>query len=172
LNGRQWHKREKFKTFGIARWTGPGSISTLDLPLAAESDLKISFEVVLALRENNLDTVKLFIEDHQLDLTCTSTPTSTRLYEAILPRECLEKGQGLARLFFHIDGPARANELNPDSEDDRILGVVIKWIKVEPFIHPLVVKSRTEEKSTLFSKASQLTPQEIWKATRFFFISK
>jgi hypothetical protein len=173
LNGRQWHKREKFYTFGIARWTGPGPVASLDLPLAAESDLKISFEVVLSLHDENLDNVELSIGDYPVVVTRRLTPTGTRLYEGVLTQEHLAEGQGLVRLSFQVGKPLRANELNPASDDDRVMGVVIKWIKVEPHIPQFhVAQSETAEKPTVFSKMFQFSPRGIWKSNKFFFISK
>lgn len=182
LNGRQWQKRERFKTFGVARWTGPGAVSVLDLPLSAESNLKISFEVVLALEEEALDTIELTVGDHPVFLFRHLSPTGTRIYEGILPQERLAESKGLVRLSFQVNKPSAANELNPDSEDDRTLGVVIKWIKVEPHLNTfsfakpevseILETKETEEKITVFSKVSQFSPRELWKTTKFFFISK
>lgn len=173
LNGRQWHKREKFYTFGIARWTGPGPIANLDLPLAAESNLKISFEVVLSLHDENLDNLKLSVGDHPVVLTRSVTPTGARLYVGILPQEYLAEGRGLVRLSFQVDKPLRANELNPASDDDRVMGVVIKWVKVEPHLPEFrIAKSEATEKPTVLSRVFQISPRGGWKAPRFFFIPR
>lgn len=92
LNGRQWHKRESIYNHGICPWTGPGNPSTIDLPLAANCDLKISFEVVMALLDENLDTVKLFIDDEPVKLKCSLTPTG--FTKASFPRLAWKRPRG------------------------------------------------------------------------------
>lgn len=86
----------------------------------------------MALLDENLDTIKLFIDDQPVVLSRCITENGARLYEGVLPRDSLEKTKGLARLNFQVSKPARANKFNPRSSDDRKLGVVISWIEIAP----------------------------------------
>jgi hypothetical protein len=132
LNGKQWYKREVNPDHGIFRWSGPETSSTLDLPLAADSDLQIQLEIIMTLAPEALDSLGLDINGNQIPLTSRQNEKGALVYEGIIPRTILREDQGFTQLNFRVNRTVAPTLLDPASPDDRKLGLAVTRIEVNP----------------------------------------
>lgn len=132
IPGAGWHRAEVHPIHGFFRWTGPQIHSTLDLPLAAECDVKLSVHILLVLAEEILTDMQVLMNSVLLMVDRSQAQSGMWVLEAIVPRTVLERQPGLARLQFVVPRTLVPNQLDPGNPDQRALGVAIHQISVSP----------------------------------------
>lgn len=128
LSGRGWYPPESLPGHGTVRWTGPECTATLDLPLAADSDLFISFRVVWALEPDALAALTLAVNDRRVALRAWHDHAGATIYAGRIPQATLASEMPFARLAFSI--PRTAATGKPG--DPRRLGLLFNWIEIHP----------------------------------------
>jgi hypothetical protein len=131
LQGSGWHRREMASHEGtLYRWTGPGTVSTLDVHLVANEDLAVTFLVLDAASREILDSVQLAVNGHPVVLhPITKRSLVPRYYRAYISRNILPLNSGSIRLSFQV---AATLILGSHAWDPRSVGLAINWIEVCP----------------------------------------
>jgi len=126
LSGSGWHLREGSEpTF---RWTGPGTTSTLDLPLAIDQDLTLEFCVINAIAPDILQSLTLQVNDRPIPLGVLYNHGIT-LFQAIIPRTALISEAPFTRLTFQVNRTISPQDLNPHDPDRRPVGLAFSAIQ-------------------------------------------
>lgn len=129
LSGSGWHLREGSEpTF---RWTGPGTASTLDLPLAIAQDLTLEFCVINAIAPDILQSLTLQVNDRPVPLGVLYSHGIT-LFQAIIPSAALSSNAPFTRLTFQVNRTLSPQDLNPHDPDRRPVGLAFSAIQTFP----------------------------------------
>ncbi|MEL6223258.1 MAG: sulfotransferase family 2 domain-containing protein [Cyanobacteria bacterium J06627_8] len=137
LHGAGWHRRNG-KNNGVIindrpfRWTGPETISTMDLPLQADQDLTLRIDILNAIAPDVLDSLRIRVNGHALRLTpLEKAPTSGILYGVIHP-EWLTNDRPFTRIEFIVNRTDSPNAIDPANNDTRLVGLAIHQVQVFP----------------------------------------
>jgi hypothetical protein len=132
LQGSGWHRREIAADGTLYRWTGPDTVSTLDihLDLVTNEDLAVTFLVLDVVSRELLDSMRLTVNGYPVVLRsitkCLAVP---RYYRAYISKNILPAESGNIRLTFQV---ATTLLLGPHAWDPRSVGLAINWIEVCP----------------------------------------
>lgn len=135
MDGYGWYEREFLsdkKT--IFRWTGPETKSVINFPLKTENDLKIKFHVRKSMNPDILISLQLKVNETHIELKKSSS-FIRRLgttFEGIIPKAALSDKPNFTRLTFEVNRTVSPKSTNPDSTDDRKMGLAFDWIKISP----------------------------------------
>jgi len=131
ISGSGWYYREILERNGRSfRWTGPGTISTLDFPLKRKEDLKILFHVFLAASPDILASVQLQVNNKPIPLKVAFMKKAERYIEGTIPKSLLSERQGFTRLSFHINKTINPHSKNIHDPMDRKIGLALDRIKI------------------------------------------
>jgi hypothetical protein len=138
LDGSGWHGRERTGfDASIFRWTGPQSVSTVDLPLAPGTDYALEFRVLNASAPDVLESLRLSVSDTDVPLEIVDGRHGVvRLYRGRIPARCIHTERPFTRLALHVARTASKQALDPSDPDDRPVGVAVHWIRVEALPAP------------------------------------
>jgi hypothetical protein len=130
ISGSGWHLREgKDSAF---RWMGPGTIATLDFPLACDGDRVIGLEVVDAIAPDILPSLTLRVNDHLIPLGVVYAHNNAAILRGEVPGAALGTDAPFTRLTFAIDRTVSPQSLDPESSDQRPLGLAFSRILISP----------------------------------------
>jgi hypothetical protein len=132
FSGRNWQTLERDSSNRAFRWSGPGRCATLDLPLAAASDLRLRFLVPMAIKETLLETMQVKMNDEPIQMSRRRLQDGTTLCEGYVTQASLRRFPGCARLSLELETTIRPREIIEGSRDDRLLGIALSWVEVEP----------------------------------------
>jgi hypothetical protein len=111
------------------RWTGPGSVSTLDLPLTDDQDLRVSVNILKVADSDLLKNMKIRLNDISLPVAISETPES-KLCVFDAPASALRRSPGRTRISIEIEKTVRIPDRYPDSHI--YAGLAISGVKVAP----------------------------------------
>lgn len=132
-----WHKPEQGEVHAWI-WTGPQTISTLDLPLKGANDLRFEGYILNALAPDILESLRLEAEGQPVPLETISSSDGMTIVQASIPRKWVNRQEGLTRLTLKVNRTLSAHEINPAQADDRPLGVAFARIQISPVIQPSI----------------------------------
>jgi glycosyltransferase involved in cell wall biosynthesis len=132
LPGLEWHGIERDPRHGTFQWSGPGTKSSLLLPLANDRDLEIAFRVLHCLAPDILDSLRLEVNGEPVALARRTDKSGGVLFTGRLPAAALASTPGPPRLTFLVSRTVSPVELDPASGDRRRLGLAFNWIEVRP----------------------------------------
>jgi len=132
ISGLGWHLPQDHPQYGACRWSGPETVSTLDLPLADGSDLIVTFRVLMALAPDVLESLTLAVNDHPIPLDVYRDTAGTALFMGRIPRQVLMNSKPFARLRFHVSRTLAPCELDVENSDTRELGLLYNWLSIYP----------------------------------------
>jgi hypothetical protein len=157
FEGLNWHLPEISPELGFIRWSGPGTQSTLDFPLAHHNDLLIQFRILTALAPDILESLRLTVNDQPIRLSRRPDPAGAGaiIFQGRIPRATLQRRPGFTRLAFEVNRTLSPQTLDPHSPDERRLGVLFNWIDIYPARESLST-SRLWQKSFLASGLNRL----------------
>ncbi|MDQ7013268.1 MAG: hypothetical protein Q9O74_05145 [Planctomycetota bacterium] len=130
--GDNWFVREKIADGSWARWSGPGRVTTLDLPLPCEKPLMLRF-FAGAHTMDVIESVRVFANDDELDLSwwqMHDPPQAQRTFEAVLTPETLSKNDAYCRLRFEVSRTVVPAEEWPGRDDKRSFAMYFFWLEV------------------------------------------
>lgn len=132
LPGTGWHVRERAPADNtLFRWTGPGPISTMDLPLQTDQDLLVRFRVLHAPAADVIDGLSLRANGKQVQLDpIDPNETFVRNYRAVISRSCLDSTRPFVRLEWIVPRTCSLHSTDPNNPDHRLVGVAINWVEV------------------------------------------
>jgi hypothetical protein len=138
LPGRGWHQRETWPwpERDTVRWTGPGTVSTLDLALAGGHDLRIRCRVAGAAAPDILPSLRLTANNELVRLYQRRPSRAGVVLEGWIPRRALEKRKGFTRLAFAVNRTARAGGADGGGDEQRQLGLAFSWFEILPGKEP------------------------------------
>ncbi len=129
LFGDGWFSREKdLQTKKYMRWTGPKNKSILYLPMINAEKIKIGFIVKNYLLQNNIDSLKIKINNENVKLSITDQQNKKIFFEGITDIKKLDK---FLRISFDIEKTISPESIISNSEDTRMLGILIEKITIE-----------------------------------------
>ena len=139
--GTGWYYREIHPDNNIAyRWSGPGKISTVDLPIECNTNMKIQFRVIAQALPEILNSIKVKIEGDVIDLIISNqnmdenqvfdgvNPTT---FEGIALRQQICTSKKFVRISFFIDQTVNLHQFNP-LYDERLRGIAMDKIVIHP----------------------------------------
>jgi glycosyltransferase involved in cell wall biosynthesis len=124
----EWHDLETSPAHGPFRWTGPGSVSAIDLPVIFDRDLVVRIQVMMALAD--IEKVKLSLHGQSIAHETHPRDDGSYLLQARLDHASLAKLDRDFAITLHAE-PKRPFDLGP-SEDRRWLGLAVNWCELEP----------------------------------------
>ncbi|MFQ3617175.1 MAG: sulfotransferase family 2 domain-containing protein [Cyanobacteriota bacterium] len=150
LSGEGWHRRNgRFNGLSpqdATRWSGPGPVSVLDLPLAGplagNADVRLTLEIEQAIREaiplgiapDMLDSLELTVNQHPVSLQVQSRQGSGGVLTGTIPAIALHSSHPFVRFTFRLSHTLPLNANNPASTDDRLVGFALRQLVLEPVL--------------------------------------
>lgn len=105
---RQYDRKQKITW----RWSGPGTISILDLPLSDHRNLRISFDVIKVSDANLLKTMVIKVNDTSLQYEVkTNANTQTCIFD--VPINVLKRSSGRARISIEVEKTVKVPDRYP-----------------------------------------------------------
>jgi len=130
LNGSGWYSREYDPDDNIFRWTGPSTVSTIDLPKIEGKNLGIHIGISNYMSEDIVNGLEININNIPISIKKTQKKISEKqiLFEGKIPNEALETSRNLTQLSFKIPETINYQSINVDSDDKRYLGIALNKI--------------------------------------------
>ncbi len=133
IPGRNWHTTQPDEVHGTFRWTGPGSYSTIHLPLAATSDVWLRFSVIRTISEELLKNLVVKVNGEQILVGQHRLENGATIYQGYVPKSVLAQFPGCVQVGFELAKTLIPVDVVPGgSQDDRPLGIALTWVEVEP----------------------------------------
>lgn len=127
LIGDQWHRRELAQPEAqFFRWSGPGKHSHIDFQLIPQR-YQLSIRIINAISEQDLDQLKLKLNNHPLEWHSDDNGVVRVLRATIEPAMIAENG--LLRLQFELNN-SRSHRQAFGSDDERRVGIAVHWIRI------------------------------------------
>jgi hypothetical protein len=131
--GTGWHERERTDAGQWARWTA--KVATIDMPLVQDSGVLLSFFVTAAITPTGLEDLKVSVNGVPIETRHyfqVSGLYANALFTGYVSREALMRRPGFTRIEFQTKETRRPFDIYPGSEDDRELGVMVRWVCAVP----------------------------------------
>jgi hypothetical protein len=124
--GTGWHPRERGAE-GWFCWSGP--VATLHLRQAGRGAGRLRLRVVHALSTQAIDGLQVWVNGGAVPMRRRGAGLPADL-EADIPAQLLREPDGRVELCFRPGATARACDVNPDSRDQRQLGVALSRVRI------------------------------------------
>jgi len=136
ISGTGWHLPEEHHEYGFYCWSGPETRSTLDFPVRVDTDLYLKFSVSAAITPKILDSLTLTANGFFISLTRLASG-NTAIFEGFIPADRSDPSGSFVRLVFDVDQTLAPCSLDPQSDDDRLVGIALNWIELKPMTDEL-----------------------------------
>ncbi|MEN0019923.1 MAG: sulfotransferase family 2 domain-containing protein [Planctomycetota bacterium] len=133
IAGTNWMPRE-ISNNRVVRWTGPATTTHLDLPLAIDKPLRLRCRLC-ALDTRVLGSLRLTANGHAVELRSwpmCDPPRPDMTFDGVLTPDMLRENDAYCRLAFEVDDVIRPTDIDPDSTDERLLGLHFAWLEIMP----------------------------------------
>lgn len=158
LYGSGWHRRDLPKQgTSIFRWTGPETVSTLDLSLENQADMTVEFRLIRthAIAPDILDSLRLEVNDQPIELSILYSNKGVKLIQGNIPKALIGSRKPFTRLAFHVNRVMPIGGNKPARHDTRLVGVAINHLQIFPAI--------SEAADELRNSSLQLLGGKLWK---------
>ncbi len=132
ISGTGWYPAEPDAEGGTFRWMGPRPVSTLDLRLARDRDLRVRLRVHGAVNDRQLSGLTLEVNAHPVPLEARRHSDAAPSFEGLVPRSALITGRSYVRLTIRVSHTLPQSTIDRAAFDDRLLGVAVKQVDLEP----------------------------------------
>jgi hypothetical protein len=132
LAGLEWHGPESDPRHGTFQWSGPGTQSSVQLPLVTDQDLRLTTHIIHSLAPDVLDSLQLEVNSVPIPLIRRTDEHGTTQFDGLIPAPALAKTTGHSRITFLINRTIVPADVNTKSTDRRRLGLAFNWIEVKP----------------------------------------
>jgi hypothetical protein len=129
--GAGWQVGENHPTYKIIRWSGPDKISKLLLPIYADQDLVVKFNVIKWMSDEILESLELFVNGQEIPLEQDRIQGEEVVVHGVIKKGRLKK-PGLVEFLLKVSDVSRPSDINPNNPDSRNLGLCYNWLTVEP----------------------------------------
>lgn len=123
-----WHEREPTTRGGWARWSGPATRSTVELPLQQERDMTLTFLLEAVITETGFEDLRVLVNGVELEARhyfLTEGRYENAVFRVRIPAEVLQRQSG----YTSIEFLAKETRQPYDSTvDNRWLGIKINWL--------------------------------------------
>lgn len=116
----------------VFRWTGPGTVSTLDFSLSRETDLVIKLRVINAAAPDILASLALTVNHQIIPLQTLDAENSSTVLQGLIPKTVLESDRPLTRLTLTVNRTIPIQLLNQSKIDVRPVGLAINRVQLLP----------------------------------------
>jgi hypothetical protein len=117
----------------LFRWTGPGTVSTLDLALDTDSDLMIKLRIVAIAAPDIFESLQLFVGQDLIPLQTLHHENNLAVVQGTIPRTILAKSdRPFTRLTLTVNRTVPIQSLNQSKTDTRYVGLGISRIQLFP----------------------------------------
>jgi hypothetical protein len=124
-----WYSIEELDGYSWA-WSGPGTISNIEIPLDRSTDLEIEFKVRFVAEIDILNSLQLIIDGDPVFIA------KTEYAGGVLFRGVLHKPQKQTNIPGHFSFVVNRTTYPPgvllSSRDARLLGFALEWIRISP----------------------------------------
>ena len=134
FEGEGWLPREQGPDGVIRRWTGPGTVASMDLPLRTDGRLRLRF-LAGAQAAEVLAGVRVVVNGVGAPLSSwrvADAPGAKVVFDAVLAPEVLRLNGAYTRLEFHVPRTVTPAEEIRGSTDQRSLGLFFHWLEIVP----------------------------------------
>lgn len=133
IAGANWHSREGLdKGCTTFRWTGPGTTSTLHLPLKAEEDLRVQIYLVRAIAPDVLQSLSLSVQGNGIPLQLLTAWETHTVFQGVIPKALLASPPTLTRLEIRVNRTESMQTIAPHSPDQRRVGLAVSHLYLFP----------------------------------------
>jgi hypothetical protein len=133
LPGMGWQVGEEHPIHKIIRWSGPGNVSKLYLPINKSKDARIEIQIVAWITEAILESLELCVNDEIIPLIkAPTTNPDGYLFSGTVPKKALKKKDGDSEFAFHIKEALRPVDILPNNTDERRIGLCYTRLSIEP----------------------------------------
>lgn len=137
LHGTGWHRRNGKKNGVIItdtpfRWTGPSTVSTMDLPLDARDDRFIRIYIINAITPEVLDSLQVQINGHEVALTPLERRQRFAILQGVIEANWLAGDRPFSRIVFEVSQTLSPHSLDPSNSDMRDVGVALHRVQIFP----------------------------------------
>lgn len=137
MSGAGWHRRNGdcngLKPTGdFFRWTGPSPVSTLDVPLMANTDFVLKFHINNAAAPEVLASLQVDANDQPIALHPLVQQDQGVVMQATIPQTAVQPDRPFTRLRFTVDRTIPLNILSGNDSQTQSVGLCFKRIQVFP----------------------------------------
>ncbi|MBI2214481.1 MAG: sulfotransferase family 2 domain-containing protein [Acidobacteria bacterium] len=122
--GNGWHAAEEFGDGRCARWSGPGTVSTLDALLRCGTDYRVEFDILCVLEPSLLDTVSLAVDGESIALErISSSSAEGHRFRGVVSASVVGETDRIVTLAWKVGRTMKPSEVDPSNFDPRWLGL-------------------------------------------------
>lgn len=136
LRGTGWQRRELPHNQPTYRWTGPGTTSTLDLPVKADvdSDFLLEFRIICpqVTPPDILNSLTVKINGQPIAIDILHSDRGTRFFQGFVPKAYLNSRSPFTECSFTVNRVSSLNENNPLDPDTRPVGLAFNFVQLFP----------------------------------------
>jgi hypothetical protein len=136
LRGSGWQRREYPKQQPLYRWTGPGTIATLDLPVKVDidTDFLLEFRIVChqIVPSDILNSLTVAVNQQPIELATLHSDQGAWFLHGFVPKAILSSQSPFTECTFKVDRVFSPNEVNPLDPDTRSVGVALNFVQIFP----------------------------------------
>lgn len=130
LFGSGWHLREGLERHHVFRWTGPGTVSILDLPRLEPQDAVIQFRIINTVSSDILESLTLQVNGHVTPFVPLHSDEITTVFQGYIPSSCLISDLPFTRLTFSVSRTTSLHSVDPNNLDTRPVGLAFDLIQL------------------------------------------
>jgi hypothetical protein len=130
VRGTGWQEREPSCGGRWARWSGPTTRSTIELPLRQDRDVSLSFLLEAVITETGYEDLRILANGVELETRhyfLKSGRYEDAVFHAVIPADILRRQSGYTTIEFLAKEVRQPLDI---TIDDRWLGVKINWLSV------------------------------------------
>jgi hypothetical protein len=116
------------------RWTGPGNVSFLDIPLLKRLPVKVILKIVGAAALDILKNLHIEVNGYSLENNINVDIFGFTVVEVVVPLELLENGSPFVRIKLITNRTVSAKKIDPNLFSDRQIGVAVHSLEVNPIV--------------------------------------
>ncbi|NJN86788.1 MAG: sulfotransferase family protein [Leptolyngbyaceae cyanobacterium SL_7_1] len=137
ISGAGWHRRNGdcngLKPSGdVFRWTGPSPVSTLDLPLALDTDFTLKVHINNAASPEILASLRVDANEQPIALHPLVKLKQGAILQATIPKAVVAVDRPFTRLRFTVDRTIPLNILSGNETQTQSVGLCFKRIQLFP----------------------------------------
>jgi hypothetical protein len=130
LPGLGWHAVEADPSGRAFRWTGPDSVTTIDLPLAKDRPLHIRLHVLMAIAPDVVAGVTMSAEECPIELVARPDAGGVLVLDGVIPRAALAHERSFTRVTIGVPRTVAPAALDARVADTRELGICLHRIEI------------------------------------------
>lgn len=131
FSGSGWHGWEGEGRHLPFRWTGPGTVSTLDFPPLDPGSYRVEIRVINAITPEVLSSLQLCVNQTPLHLISLYCDEDTAVLQGVISPEVVRDAP-FTRLTFRVSHTRSLQAVQPTTPDRRAVGVAVDLVQIYP----------------------------------------